>query len=1003
MNVLRTTNRQRGEVASFLTIVSMVVLSLGLFVGYRLNSSTATINPAPQAAGPAISQAIPADGVDRHDQVCFPGGDKNQQVRDKFCRTRMYPSTLLRDTIKRADSRAKRLFEAIYSGTEQSKPNPATTVITEKDQRTVRLYGGLCLNRSSLEDTKLQTSDVEVYVSLFGVRKFYDSKNQVGIEERDINEVLRYKIAAAEDKLGSDSDDTLFPAQARRDICTFTNGAVDATDYRSTDNPLLFSIQMAKASIESAIERAKKDSTIQQKFDTKECSVYIHLRDNIAAGAAQGSTGSKPKDTYNIYKVDLRDVLGKEAETICPPVTATPTPPVSTSLPSTLNTQQVTVTVTPPLGARCFEKCTPSTVCAKDPSTKGPLLCYNADGLGGLKPFPTTVDAREDGSLEPNTENLTLCAPGDNNCLCLPTKCQFNPALCKTKLDACPQSVTPTITISVTPPTTITVTPPTDTPTNPPPSITTYPEACTFDAVAYVQECTTFDQNGQCKRGTDGRFIARSIDVGNLGLAWGASNNKQIAGGRYGSEPATPFKYLQNTFVGALDSLKARFPYLASIGINELTFIDHKAEVPLQPGKNPLEPGSAADLTPEGRAKNPILIDPFNQHPSEQYFNRETAQVRLYADFANNGYRIVPEGNEIQSCINTLTGTPLGACDLASFQANRVNETLRPGTPDSVGRDPRDTIDGLTVGCGQNIVYGWTLQKCNNEPADYVFVIDVSTSMSTGKDLSGDLKIDAAKKSINAFLTTISTFSKDSRAALVQFSSKDNTRIVEGLTSNIAQVQNALSTKLTVKAGTCIEEGLGQTISLLQGMQSNRKTYVVFLTDGLPNCPDRAPQSDSIKIIEAHGNTLRSMSNLKTYAIGVGNPNLEGVGADVELFEVIKLIASTPETAFSASGDVSINDIYANIQTELNSCARSEALYANYISSQDINGDGVINTIDLFLVYDNYFQKGQDLPEDLNGDKVVNSLDVSIIVNNMGKIIPQENNTAQKSLGDVFN
>jgi hypothetical protein len=171
----------------------------------------------------------------------------------------------------------------------------------------------------------------------------------------------------------------------------------------------------------------------------------------------------------------------------------------------------------------------------------------------------------------------------------------------------------------------------------------------------------------------------------------------------------------------------------------------------------------------------------------------------------------------------------------------------------------------------------------------------------------------------------------------------------------------------------------------------------------MPNCPEGNPNPGSEDIIIKLGTEIKAIPNTTVYGIGVGDPTKTGVNADAEILRVIQHFTSTPDLAFSTTSEVSIEEIYNSIEVSLNSCARSDALYANFVSSQDINGDGVINTIDLFLIYDNYFARGQDVPEDLNNDQIVNSLDVSIIVNSMGKVVPQENNTAQKVIGDVFN
>src|SRR3989344_6597403 len=131
---MKASFKQRGDIAPFLTIVSMVVLSVGLLVGYQLNSASRPINTAPFAQ---ILPEIPDEGVDYHDEVCYPGGDKDRQVHDKYCRTRMFPASITRDFIKTADRLPRQIFGQLFQGTTQQVSNPLITTTTAKDQRTI--------------------------------------------------------------------------------------------------------------------------------------------------------------------------------------------------------------------------------------------------------------------------------------------------------------------------------------------------------------------------------------------------------------------------------------------------------------------------------------------------------------------------------------------------------------------------------------------------------------------------------------------------------------------------------------------------------------------------------------------------------------------------------------------------------------------------------------------------------------------------------------------------
>ncbi len=509
--------------------------------------------------------------------------------------------------------------------------------------------------------------------------------------------------------------------------------------------------------------------------------------------------------------------------------------------------------------------------------------------------------------------------------------------------------------------------------------------ACDFNALVYVQECTQFNALGQCIRDTKGNFMSRALSAQEL-TQFGTINNKQIAGGRYGDGPASRFN-LYSGDVSEASRIVNTFPYFAG-GIlgPQLAYLRVDSSQSIPAGVNPTREG------------NGMFIPPTFTHPNERYANKEEASIKL--TLKRPDYRIVPDGNEIKYCRNNIIGNTIGACDMVAFQAGRVNNSV-----DLTKRDPRDTVSGLTVGCGQNIVYGWTVQKCNAN-FDYVFVMDTSTSMLRTRDTStGKLKKDAALTELQDFLTNIKNSGGDHRASLIQFSARSNTRIVTPLTNNIDTVKNAATNELTYQEGTCIECGIRETMNLLTNFRTDksRNVIVVFLTDGLPNSDPGNPRSGGYEgEIATEGTKLKTFNTASTgivpptvIGIGYGDPNFAtnpepGELISAELLRVIKLFTTDDSWAFSTAANVSITEIFARVQQSLNSCVQTEAQYLAFQQSKDINGDGIINTVDLFALYDEYFQQGEGLKGDLNGDKVVNSLDVSLMIGDLGTVVNPE-------------
>ncbi|MCH8293219.1 IPT/TIG domain-containing protein [Candidatus Poribacteria bacterium] len=56
------------------------------------------------------------------------------------------------------------------------------------------------------------------------------------------------------------------------------------------------------------------------------------------------------------------------------------------------------------------------------------------------------------------------------------------------------------------------------------------------------------------------------------------------------------------------------------------------------------------------------------------------------------------------------------------------------------------------------------------------------------------------------------------------------------------------------------------------------------------------------------------------------------------------------------------------------------------LSPADINGDGVVNILDLVRVASEFGQSGDDLPGDVNVDGTVNILDLVLVVSQFGQL-----------------
>lgn len=681
------------------------------------------------------------------------------------------------------------------------------------------------------------------------------------------------------------------------------------------------------------------------------------------------------------------------------------------------------------------------------------------------------------------SEGHEPCDPKtDTDCRCMPPSCVGRD--CTTKIRACYKegpSVVPSQRPSEVP--------------SPAPSLTPVPSTtakaqCVYNAMAFVEECKEVNPaTGECMPipGTN-RYKASPISQSVLSTKndvwrkWAPLNNRQAANTpdkRPDSEkPADVMRFQFIDRANAVfNDLIAIFP-LFKWGNNDTEGISISPrqrsvqDVPvnneprqLLEKRNDIKIASTEELTKYVTAKGDRL-DIYV--PNEQYNNREDAQVKLFYDQDN--YRIVPNGNKIYTCTNSiarklqaegqLSGaadkkyldmtTDIGACNTTAYEANIE----------------RDTIAGVTVGCGQDIVYGWTLQKCKFN-YDYVFVIDTSTTMGKpDTNLGGKSKIEAAMEQVDTFIDTIEASGSDSRVALVSFNNavhvyKDaaTRELIMGSNGYGVGVQtnglvgrnefDSVRAKFDlfkkpveqgglIEKGSCMRCGLDLAKQVL-GRRSDqeirdRHGVVIFLSDGLPNSyPGDAAESLRAKYpAEARNNVepwswpgnydsadeLRNDGSKTTYngsvatrspikindvfddvlltTITYGDPNKKtDEGQNFELFS--KSIASEKaagsnerwaySTAQADGSPIDISAIFAGIQKDLNTCSLATLAFDISLKARDINNDGIVNLVDLFLVYESYFKKGDNLPEDINGDGVVNALDASLIYQSAGTVI----------------
>ncbi len=640
--------------------------------------------------------------------------------------------------------------------------------------------------------------------------------------------------------------------------------------------------------------------------------------------------------------------------------------------------------------------------------------------------------------------------------------------------------------------------------------------SCTYDAITFVEECTKINPiTGNCENiPGSSRLEATPIVQAELDKndpfwkMWAPMNNKQATNDKrpLSQKPADADKFAYEKVgpirdITPLINLFTEFDWgrNKTAGISMSPAQNSKQDVIVKKLQELLSPSLGIKMPSVKELQNAREDVRAIAIPNEQYSNMENATVKLF--YNQELYRIVPNGRNIYSCINTnaaeivdemrkegaseaeidkvakmQTGT--GACDMTEFNANTK----------------REEIAGLTVGCGQRIAYGWTLQKCTFD-YDYIFVVDTSSSMVQLDKNVGARKIDAVVAELGRFVDNIASNGTDSRVAIINFNnaahiyddykkgtfkpealSADGTHMglqTKGLLSmkdpNSLQMVKDLLPRFKkysprikdqenapdglMERGTCIECGLDLANHVARNRTEEemraRPAIVIFMTDGIPNSYSGLPtdpdlirtypkelwregpdgpivdntvplgwqkiytsadelRNDGIttKDLGGEANSQRipgpdenPFDTVRLITIGYGDAGLNTKDGTEQRFErMINAVASDRGDGkrWSFSTDpvkesaLNIDEVFAQIQKEVNTCSMMQLAFDVSQRARDINKDGIINTVDLFMIYENYLKTGNDLPYDIDGNSIVNALDVSLVLNSLGTVITDD-------------
>lgn len=503
-------------------------------------------------------------------------------------------------------------------------------------------------------------------------------------------------------------------------------------------------------------------------------------------------------------------------------------------------------------------------------------------------------------------------------------------------------SITPSITPSVTPTPTDGPSPTaTPTPTDGPsitPSVTPTPEiACSFKALAFVQECTQWEDKNK-------GICAKDEKGFNIG--------KPIVESQYRLDANAPQHELQTASWGIINNKNQSSKLVYSPNLKDQF----------------------------GKTFTGTLVDIKKFDPSG--WTNTDADIRIKID--TKRYQFLPSGGK-----EIRKSSPIAPSSRFAEQTNAAKMDTIHGIKVACNQDIEY---GWTLQkCENSFDYVFVLDTSTSMTAyDDPFYgkrkIDV---MKDNMDLVlKDIENDTNNGNTNSRVAIIQ-FNKTS-TLLRNFSSDYNDLRKVASTGLVVREGTCIACGIS-EANTLISQRADKT----------RKPVVIFMTDGLPNSnPGGSPPSEGYEpLIYRQVDNLKLNEGIIVAAIGYGATSLSGTDdlarlPGAQLFHIIKRIATDDTWAFStdtrlASAAGTINQIYSRITDRLNSCAQTRRFIEDIQKSADINNDGFVNTTDLTRIFDAYFKQtttgaADELPEDINNDGVVNAIDASVVIENIG-------------------
>ncbi len=1031
--------RKSGEIATLLTLATMAVIAVGLFIGTRIQqreAGPAYVPPQAQEQGQEPTEAplrgqIATSASYQTPQVCYPiTNNSAQSYNDQWCNVHIEP----------LDS--------------ENPKNPEIIFNNQNNPTSFNIRGTVCLNSERGPQTLQNLIDrkAEIYVSNRSRYETIEGDNPQVISNNAVGLLYSAEAIKGRPYQGEGGDGQLDMymkinrnvnySDVTSKICAF-KPAPDKNEilsWEDRNNLLVFNVKsiqigrILEGILDNFNDYYNNQSGTPPAYLNADniCSMFIHYKSDNAGFEAFNVTGldieeilggsineTNESDCVNAYSGSLpagcysmrnprtnqieQHTTAKWIEILCSPVTT----PTVTSTPINSPTPSPTATPAPP--ARCFEDCKVSlgscenTLMSGDPVDESirPVTCMEVIigseiVQGAMSPTPTPRPNRSGSSTESETPETDSGSdsqspdgtigtqreikPGVNvigpcnsstskTCRCVKSSCaprtnvngtKTSGEPCYTERQACYPVPTSTPTRTPTPTNTPTATP-TQTPTPTP------FHACNISLLGYVNVCDNYNYGS----GTCNTELKDRPPLHTSGTA---------ANGEYTVKDPSKWNMTYDR-----ESIKRTFSSCVASAIGRYACVQNTV--------------SSRVETPQEPSENGIPVLP-------PYETGNVAMATL--EYDRSEYAIIPRGGSyVEICANS--------------ESDITNACLSTSGPDE-DMPSSNVIGDLNVKCGNDIRFGWTLLPCKAN-VDYVFVIDKSSSMSL--NVGGTTKMQVAKDALKKYITEVKNNETDSRIAVVPFGRDVDTSygISETLTPiaefNINKIDSIQPYNPETQNGTCIHCGLNKAQQIIEkhsvGNTVYRKPVVILLTDGLPDMcwetngvvngecgnQEALAAAAAVRLKDTGGN-----GNVILAGIGFGDLNATEQNGQwdnrKQLITKIKewasvegdftWVYSTDAEVATGIADVTVGDlgeVMQNIMSKFDQCSLALAAYAKTLKAVDVNGDGVINSMDYFIVIDNYRKEGENLEGDINKDKIVNSLDLTLVIQNFGTVIDE--------------